>query len=468
MTQPFDYFVIFAEMRTGSNLLEQNLGAVPGILCHGEVYNPTFIGRKNREELLGVTLAMREADPLGLLDRIIAAGVGLPGFRFFHDHDPRVLARCLEDRRCAKVVLTRNPLESYISLRIASQTGQWRLADVKTQKTALARFEAEGFERHLEARQAFQMQIQHALQVSGQTAFYIDYEDLADLAVLNGLAAFLGVEGRAAALPDKLKKQNPEALVEKVENPEEMEAALARLDRFNLSRTPNFEPRRGAGVPGLVAAEGAGLLYMPIRPGPDARVRGWMEAAGGGLRRGFNQKSLRAWRQETGLHRSFTVLRHPLPRAHAAFCQHVVLGRFAGVRRVLRRLYKVRLPQEMEPGAYDLAAHRAGFLAFLKFAKASLNGQASLRVDAVWASQAAVLEAYGRLAGPDLVLREERLQEGLDFLAAEVGCSAPKIAPAEAEAPFALADVVDDEIEAACREAYQRDYATFGFGRWRG
>ena len=40
----FEYFVVLAEMRTGSNLLESNLNAIDGIECHGELFNPFFIG----------------------------------------------------------------------------------------------------------------------------------------------------------------------------------------------------------------------------------------------------------------------------------------------------------------------------------------------------------------------------------------------------------------------------------------
>ena len=33
--------------------------------------------------------------------------------------------------------------------------------------------------------------------------------------------------------------------------------------------------------------------------------------------------------------------------------------------------------------------------------------------------------------------------------------------------PFTLGDIYDDEIEALTAEAYQKDYMTFGFSRWR-
>ena len=36
----FTSFVMFAGMRTGSNFLEANLNALPGVSCLGEVFNP--------------------------------------------------------------------------------------------------------------------------------------------------------------------------------------------------------------------------------------------------------------------------------------------------------------------------------------------------------------------------------------------------------------------------------------------
>lgn len=119
----------------------------------------------------------------------------------------------------------------------------------------------------------------NALQKSGQSAFYIDYEDAQDVEVLNGLAAWLGVPSRLSGLPSGLVVQNPEALEEKVGNFTAMEGSLARIDRFNLSRTPNFEPRRGPNVPSFVGS-GAGLLYMPIRPALDAPIRTWLSRLG--------------------------------------------------------------------------------------------------------------------------------------------------------------------------------------------
>lgn len=100
---------MFAEMRTGSNFLEANLNALAGVTCFGELFNPVFIGKKDQTEMFGVTLAMREADPMQLVARAREVTGGMVGFRWFHDHDPRVFDAVMADPACAKIVLTRNP-----------------------------------------------------------------------------------------------------------------------------------------------------------------------------------------------------------------------------------------------------------------------------------------------------------------------------------------------------------------------
>lgn len=468
MVGRFDYFVVFAEMRTGSNFLETNLNELPGVTCHGEAFNPVFTGYPNRDDLLGVTLAERGRDPFGLLDRIVNAS-GLNGFRYFHDHDPRILAHLLADPRCAKIVLTRNPVDSYVSRKIAGETGQWKLTRITDQRSATIQFDAAEFEEHLQTLQDFQVTLMRGLQIAGQCAFYLDYDDIQDLEVINGLAAYLGVDARLRALSRELKKQNPAEMGEKVQNLRAMELTLARLDRFNLSRTPGFEPRRGPMIPSYCAAAKAPLLFIPLRGGPHARVRAWLAALDGAtvddLVDDFTQKSLRQWKRKRPGHRSFAVLRHPVARAHRVFCREIVAGGMPAMRDVLCHTHSVALPDDM--GNHDLAAHRAAFLAYLAFVKANLAGQTGVRVDPAWATQTALLQGVAQFAQPDLLLREEDLERDLADLAGKLRLPAPPLEPACADTPFALDDIYDDDVEAAAHAAYARDYMSYGFGPWR-
>ncbi|MFG6517213.1 nodulation protein NodH [Sulfitobacter sp. 1A13496] len=475
MRDKFDSFVVFAEMRTGSNFLEANLNAFAGIACHGEAFNPFFMGYPKSEPILGVDQATRDENPTKLLAAIRGQQDALGGFRYFHDHDPRVFDEIVEDQRCAKIVLTRNPVDSYVSWKIAQATGQWKLTDMKAQKVAQAVFDADEFSAHLDALQQFQITLLNRLQTSGQTAFYVAYEDLQSVEVMNGLARYLGVDEQLEGLDKNLKKQNPSPISAKVSNYDEMLEALARLDRFDLTRTPNFEPRRGPNVPSYVAAATSGLIYLPIKSGPQDQVLDWLAALDGvpreALRAKMSQKELRQWKRKMRGHRGFTVLRHPALRAHDAFCRHILTtgeGSYRQLRNTLMRRYKVPLPKDGPDAEYDRDAHRAAFVAFLKFLKGNLAGQTSIRVDAAWCSQAQAIAGFGAFCLPDRILREEELASELPALAAGQGHATVPAVPQMVEpGPFTLGDIYDDEIEVLTAEAYQKDYMTFGFSRWR-
>ena len=473
----FDSFMLLAEMRTGSNLLEANINMLDGVSCHGEAFNPSFVGYPKTDALLGMDRDAREKDPHALLAKIKQSDA-LAGFRFFHDHDPRILNTCINDPRCAKIILTRNPLDSFVSWKIAQATGQWKLTNATHARAISITFDSAAFEAHLEAIQAFQVRIHRALQTSGQAAFYINYDDLRDVDVLNGLAAFLGTDARLSGVNKKLKKQNPAPLEQKVDNFAEMKEALARLDRFDLARTPHFEPNRGPAIPTYIAAPKSGLIYMPLRSGPDRAVRQWLAdvdaAPTDALIEKFTQKSLRAWQEGHQTHRSFAVLRHPLARAHAAFCDRILLDGPRGlpeIRANLIRVHKLALPDQA-PDLTDLSSysdqdHKRAFMGFLKFLKTNLAGQTSIRVDPSWASQLTLLQGMAQFAVPDMVLREDRLAEGLGSLAQQMDIpNPPEPGDTAHRWQTRLTAIYDQDIEKAARDAYARDYTVFGFGNW--
>ena len=468
MNGRFTSFVIFAEMRTGSNFLEANLNAFAGIACHGEAFNPHFMGYPHNELILGVDLAKRDANPDVLLNAIRDDPSALSGFRYFHDHDPRVFDTIVDDPRCAKIVLTRNPVDSYVSWKIAQATGQWKLTDMKAHKTAQAVFDSGEFETHLDALQLFQVLLLNRLQTSGQTAFYVAYEDLQSVAVMNGLARYLGVDEALDALDKNLKKQNPSPISAKVSNYDHMVQALSRLDRFDLTRTPNFEPRRGPNVPSYVVAANASLIYMPLRSGPHSQVMDWMPEDA--LQTKFSQKDLRQWKRKHPGHRSFTVLRHPVLRAHDAFCRHILTtgkGSFVQLRNTMVRRYKMPLPANGPDETYDVAAHRAAFAAFLIFLKGNLSGQTAIRVDTAWCTQAQAIMGFSEVCLPDRIIREADLAVELGELAHAVGRAEPPVlGTSHPDQPFELTEIYDEEIENLAADAYQRDYVTFGFSRW--
>ena len=369
MAKPrFQSFVIFAEMRTGSNFLESNLNAIAGVTCHGEAFNPYFLGGDGKAELLGVTLDQRNANPALLLRVMREKTAGIVGFRYFHDHDPRVFDLVVDDPGVAKIILTRNQLESYISWKIAQESDQWWLANTKHLKTVRPTFDLDEFKARIDELQAFQLRLVNRLQLTGQAAYYIDYDDILDLKVINGLAAFLAVEAKLDDLVFKFKKQNPEPIAEKVANPQAMAQGLAQLDWFNMNHSPNFEPRRPGSVGSYVASDTVGLLFQPVKSAPEQRVRKWMQSYGG-LITSFDRHSLRKWREAHVGQRSFTVLRHPLARAYDAWCDFLQKEWMPELRPYLKRVHRFELPPKVQKGFLTAEDHRAGFVVFLELIK---------------------------------------------------------------------------------------------------
>ncbi len=477
MGRRFRYFVVFADMRTGSNYLEENINQFPDLTCFGELFNPHFVGGPKKPEMFGIDLPARQQDPISLLDAMRAADPDqMPGFRFFSDHDPRILARCLDDQECAKVILTRNPLDSYVSRKIAAVTNQWRLTNVKHQKTATIDFDAEEFSQYLDGLQEFQLRVLNGLQTSGQTAFYINYDDIGALDVINGLGRFVGSTHQIPSLSRKLKKQNPASLESKVTNYDEMIGKIGDMDLMGLNGAPSFEPRRGAMVPQYVAGNKAALLFMPIKSAPGPEVVNWIKAhetalGGGALVGEFSQKSLREWLRARRDFQSITVLRHPVARAYFAFCTYILPAQqatYQDIRKVLIREFNIEIPKkDAEVAGYDLAAHKAAFLGFLSFLKKNLAGQTSLRVDAAWASQSAVLKGFSSVMPPLHIVKEQDLATTCAYIEGLCGLSRCEIGPHDPPfEPFSLTQIYDREIEKKTREIYARDYLNFGFGDW--
>lgn len=473
MPHKFEYFVVFAEMRTGSNLLETHLNEYDDIRCFGEAFNPNFIGYPNRTDLLGVNEEERESDPMQLLQAIRKHGPEIAGFRFFHDHDPRILDAILSDTQCAKIILNRNPLDSYVSWKIAQATDQWKLTNVVKRKEQSAEFNLQEFTNRLEKLQKFQNLLQIKLQKTGQTCFHIAYADLQDLDIINGLAQFLGSQKPLLQLSKKLKPQNPQPLKDKVKNYPQMRSDLSTLDPFILTHTPNFEPRRGPSVPRFIAAKETPILFMPVPSGPTEPIMNWLanldSTSPKDLQQKFSQRSLRKWKIQNSVHRSFTVLRHPVARAHHAFCEKILNraeNSYPRIRRYLEKNYGLILPSS---GAkFNPEQHTAAFKSFLAFLKPNLNLQTNIRVDSHWASQSAIINGFADFCLPDQIIREHQLQESLTVICTQLGIEAVrKFEVYQDETLVWLETIYDSDIEGAVQEIYHRDYTMFGFESWR-
>lgn len=472
-TKDFEYFVVLAGMRTGSNLLEEYLSAMPGITSFGELFNPHFFGKPDTVSQFGLSMKARDSDPVRVIGAMRDACEGLPGFRLFYDHDERAIDHVLSDPTAAKIILTRRPIDSYVSLKIARKTGQWWLGDMTSARAAKVPFDTEEYSEFLNTLDGFQEKLRHALQVTGQTAFHIGYDDLSDDDIIAGLGKFLGAKGPPDASKVRAKVQNPTPVSERLTNHTVAEEALRTLSTPDLGHLPSYEPGRGPGLKFFRVCQSAPLLYMPIRGAGFDPIPDWLRSLDpdGDIQGGMTQKDLRRWKRQNPGHRSFTVLRHPLDRAYDAFCRFILPTdeeSYADVRGALVSRYSVPLPKDPNADEYDLEKHRAAFLSFLKFLAGNLGGQTSLRVDNSWATQTTLLYAIGQFLVPDRVIREEDLPHVLPLVAKEAGLTAdsPETSFA-AQAPFKLSDIYNKDIETACETAYHRDYVMLGFRAWR-
>lgn len=464
MSDRFAYFVILAGMRTGSNLLEERMAALGGAETFGEVFNPHFFGKPGQDSLLGMTRKERDADPVRVIDRMVSVAKGLSGFRLFRDHDPRVLDHVLRDPRAAKILLRRNPLESYVSLKIAQKTGQWWMGDVRQSRTGKVTFDPDDFAAYLTEHNHAESMARYQLQITGQTAFEIAYEDLGDPDVIAGLARHLGLDPAGAKAPVKAKVQNPSPLSEKVSNFEDLQAALRGLDPYATEGWPNFEPDYLPGLKSWRVGQSLPLVFAPIANGTAAETRAVLAAVEGGaapLAIG-TQAALRKWKRAHPGHRSFSVVRHPVDRAWDAYRRHLMEGApepMERVQAVLRDSFSVDLGGDPV----------AGFLSTMGFIKANLSRQTALAPRPAFGAQALLLEAISKVMTPDHVIRRETFEADFAHVLGSVGAASPTTSPKESGKRLPgpdLADAYDKTIEAAVKAAYPRDYMMFGYGRW--
>lgn len=482
----FKYFVLLASMRTGSNLFEQSINQFKGYRCYGELFNPNFIGHLDQESDLKISLQDRERDPLKLIEKmIINTKDQCPGFRLFPGHDRRILDHVLRDQDCAKIILTRNLLDTYISYEIAQKTDQWKLTDFRFRKEVKIHFDLIAFKKYAYEITSSIKEYREILQETGQTAFYISFEDLGRLDVFNGLSHHLGSDERLDVLKDPLKRQNPQVLKEKVENYDEMINQIRSVNFLNVDIPEFFEPERHVAAKKLIFCDNPPLLFQPVTEYGKQIFKNWLQAHSdrlcGHVMVSPNQKQVFDWLQTTPGHVVFTFLAHPVERVFYAFNTHIFHTGdkcFPWIRKTLVEHYNLQLPSP-EPSevldenyldiiGYGLNDYRRDLKKFTRFLIGNLKGQTRARIDHAWASQTAILEGYTKITHPDYVLRGKTYKTLLETI--ETQLELPHI-PAEAielgKTIFDLADIYDEELERLTAKAYQRDYVNFGFNPWR-
>ncbi|MEM9060059.1 MAG: hypothetical protein AAGD13_06315 [Pseudomonadota bacterium] len=472
------YFAIFGTMRTGSNLLEKTIEALGDTACFGEAFNPGFISGPRKTEVLGMTREQRDADPIGFLEHMIDADPDkISGFRIFNGHDRSVLNFSLDDPRCARIILRRDPLESYVSLQIARETDQWMLRNPKRRMTAKIHFDPVDFARYRSGLLAYYDAIETRLAASGLPVLRIDYEDLAYPDRLQQVAEHIGSSG---TVPDEapILRQNPMPMCEKVENYEEMCAAVgiepvrAKLPALASPRDflcPERIPVAYAPIAGPAFAPVIALLHRI----ESRHLSGCSELAQADL---FDRARLGTlYPQGPANGRAvFTLITHPLVRAHAAFVDETCGPNWSHstIRRALIRDHGPMPPPrgiQNGRGGYTPEQHRRHFLAFLDIIAEVISSDDESAPRPDWVAQARLVDLYEADGDRLRILRHEDFADLAHWLAELTGVAPlppgqiKGLSQAEANRMLSLSDILDAEIASRVCDLHPEDYARFGY-----
>lgn len=235
-------FIIIGPGRSGSTLLRMSLHGLPGIRCHGELFNPSrVLGFENfaesgvvskaGEDYRETLLAIRKSDPVGFVRNyaLCRTGVEAVGFKLLQrhcmqDYFPPVLRFLTEDTAIRVVFLWReNEFRRYVSERVLRHGGPaTSLKPGRKQGPVTIRVDPNAFV--LETEQ--QRELFHHLKklFGAHPILEMTYEGLCrDFTHSLGLVAdFVGVAKPTGTITPLLSKVGTRALSQVIENFEQI------------------------------------------------------------------------------------------------------------------------------------------------------------------------------------------------------------------------------------------------------
>ena len=232
-------FLLVGMMRSGSNFLERQLNLLPDVRCHGELFNPAFIGFSHEAagRLAGYTRDnpnARNADEDAFIAQVDqACDREFIGLRLFLDHSPAMTSRLLHDKNVAKVVLSRNLLEAYISLETARETGVWLTTEAAKAPPKPVKVDVNKLVTFSLRQSLYYNDVQTVLHQTGQSYLQIDYNEIKQLGKLNEIARFIGSKHQLKSVTEPIQKQNPGSLEERIAD---FPKLIEELKRRQLAR----------------------------------------------------------------------------------------------------------------------------------------------------------------------------------------------------------------------------------------
>ncbi|HJV70912.1 hypothetical protein [Ideonella sp.] len=232
-------FLLVGMMRSGSNFLERQLNLLPDVRCHGELFNPAFIGfsHETAGRPAGFTRDnpnARNADEDGFIDKVDqACDRRVIGMRLFLDHSAQMTSRLMHDPNVIKVVLSRNLLEAYISLETARETGVWLTTEAAQAPAKPVKVDINKLVTFALRQSLYYNDVQTVLHQTGQRYLQIDYNEIKSLGKLNEIARFVGSQHQFQSVSEPIQKQNPGSLEERILD---FPKLLEELKRRQLAR----------------------------------------------------------------------------------------------------------------------------------------------------------------------------------------------------------------------------------------
>jgi hypothetical protein len=215
-------FLLVGMMRSGSNFLERQLNLLPDVRCHGELFNPAFVGLGHEAAGRPPGYAREDTGPRNADEDAFIAKVDqacdrrVVGLRLFLDHSPQMTARLLYDPGVAKVVLSRNLLEAYISLETARDTGVWLTTEAAKAPPKPVKVDINKLVTFALRQSLYYNDVQTVLHQTGQSYLQVDYNEIKNLAKLNQIARFVGSKHEFKNVSEPIQKQNPGSLEEHI------------------------------------------------------------------------------------------------------------------------------------------------------------------------------------------------------------------------------------------------------------
>lgn len=215
-------FVLIGMMRSGSNFIERQLNLLADVRCHGELFNPAFIGFSHESGKVHAgykrdEVKLRLEDEIGFFRKVDAAcDRPLMGCRLFLDHSAGMTARILYDPSIRKVVLSRNLLEAYISLATARETGVWLTTEGPKAAPKPTKVEVPKLITFALRQSLYYNDILTVLHQTNQPYLQLDYNEIKDLGKLNEVAQFIGSQHRFKSVVEPIQKQNPGTLEQRI------------------------------------------------------------------------------------------------------------------------------------------------------------------------------------------------------------------------------------------------------------